>query len=163
VPIVHLGIGTNLDDRHANIDRALRAISHLARITRVSRIYESAPVGFAEQPPFWNLVVRASTALPPAELLTRLKEIERSMGRVPTFRNGPRLIDIDILFYDDMIVDDGSLSIPHPRAHERAFVLRPLYEVAPGLVDPRTGALVADGLSAVAEQEASPIDAGANA
>ena len=98
MPVAYLGIGTNLDDRRANIDRALRAVSRVASITRTSPIYESAPVGYADQPPFWNLVVRASTGLPPAELMIRLKEIERDMGRGPTFRNGPRLIEIDILF-----------------------------------------------------------------
>ena len=155
MPIVYLGLGTNLDDRRANLDVALRSISRVASISRVSPVYESAPVGYAHQPPFWNLVVRASTALPAADLMIRLKEIERDMGRVPTFRNGPRLIDIDILFYGDAVIEDAHVQVPHPRAHERAFVLRPLADVAPDLIDPRTGQPVANGLRVVADQVAS--------
>jgi 7,8-dihydro-6-hydroxymethylpterin-pyrophosphokinase len=100
-----------------------------------------------------------STALPPVELLHRLKESEQRMGRTPTFRNGPRLIDVDILFYDDIILSTDALVIPHPRALERAFVLRPLLDIAPGMIDPRTARPLADSLDAVAMQAAAPVTA----
>ena len=157
MPVVYLGLGTNLGDRRRNIERTVQAIGRAASVSRVSRFYASAPVGFTDQPTFWNAVVRASTALPPGELIIRLKEIERDIGRVPSFPNGPRLIDIDILFYGDAIIDDDALQIPHPRALERAFVLRPLAEVAPHLRDPRTGDAIADALERVADQDAAPV------
>jgi 2-amino-4-hydroxy-6-hydroxymethyldihydropteridine diphosphokinase len=157
VAIAYLGLGTNLDDRGANLARALREIERIARIYDVSRIYETAPVGYADQPEFWNLAVRVSTALPPAELMRRLKEIEQRMGRAVTFVNGPRLIDIDILFYNDEIVDEPTLQIPHPRLMQRAFVLRPLAEIAPALTDPRSGRRIQDALVDVSDQAASPV------
>jgi 2-amino-4-hydroxy-6-hydroxymethyldihydropteridine diphosphokinase len=158
VGIAYLGLGTNIGDRSANLQRALQEMSRAARIFAVSRVYESAPVGYAEQDVFWNLVARVSTSLAPAELLVRLKAIESSMGRVATFRNGPRLIDIDILFYDDLVVDDDGVAIPHPRALERAFVLRPLLEVGAELVDPRSARPVASFLPGVEGQVAFPVE-----
>jgi 2-amino-4-hydroxy-6-hydroxymethyldihydropteridine diphosphokinase len=157
VPNAWLGIGTNMDDRAANMTRALREIGRAGRVLAVSRIYASAPVGYVEQDTFWNAAVHLSTSLPPRELLLRLKEIEAAMGRTPTFTNGPRLIDIDILFYDSVVLDEGGLQIPHPRALERAFVLRPLVEVAPELVDPVSGRRIMDVVPDVADQVAEPI------
>jgi 2-amino-4-hydroxy-6-hydroxymethyldihydropteridine diphosphokinase len=157
VSIAYLGIGTNIGERSANMERALREISRVARITDVSRTYESAPVGHADQPAFHNAAVRVSTSLTALELLRRLKDAEARMGRTPTFTNGPRLIDIDILFFDDAVIDEGVLQIPHPRALQRAFVLRPLLEIAPDLVDPRSGRAIADALGDVADQLAEPI------
>lgn len=157
--IVYLGLGSNIGDRSANVSVALREISRVGRIFAVSRVYESAPVGHAEQEVFWNLVVRVSTSLGPLELLVRLKAIESAMGRVATFANGPRLIDIDILFYNDIVLNDGEVVIPHPRALERAFVLRPLLEVCPALVDPRSSRPVSSFLDAVAAQEAFALPA----
>ena len=109
-----------------------------------SPVYETEPWGYADQPAFLNQVVQAETQLAPLELLTHLKALEQALGRTPTFQNGPRLIDLDILFYDDLVLDTSTgsvppLVIPHPRLHERAFVLVPLADLAPELVHPRLG------------------------
>ncbi|MEO5510876.1 MAG: 2-amino-4-hydroxy-6-hydroxymethyldihydropteridine diphosphokinase [Longimicrobiales bacterium] len=155
--VAWLGIGTNLGDRGANIERALRELGTAGRVFETSRIYASAPVDHADQPEYWNLAARISTSLPPVDLLARLQGIERRMGRIATFRNGPRLVDIDILFYDDMVMDTPELQLPHPRSMERAFVLRPLAEIALDLKDPRSGRRITDAVSDVAEQIAAPL------
>ena len=141
---VFLGLGTNLGDRARNLDEALRRIAAVVRIEAVSSVYATEPVGYADQPEFWNMVVRGSTDLPARQLLQELIAIETAMGRQRSFRNAPRLIDIDILVYDDVIVVERELQLPHPRMYERAFVLRPLVEIAPGLKDPRTHESYAD-------------------
>ena len=155
---VYLGLGTNLGERESNLRDALGRLAADVRIEAVSAVYESEPVGFRAQPDFWNLVVRGQTELEPRALLGAIKEIERAMGRRPSFRNAPRVIDIDILVYDDVVLDLPELSIPHPRMLERAFVLRPLAELAPGLVHPRTGRTIAEHLgSAVGLERAEPV------
>ena len=108
-------------------------------VQALSSVYETEPVGYADQPAFWNMAVRICTGLSPQELLARLIGIEQGMGRQRSFRNAPRIIDLDILLYDDVVQDDPGLQLPHPRMTERAFVLRPLTELAPSLRDPRTG------------------------
>ena len=92
-------------------------------------MYETAPVGHADQPDFWNLALALRTELEPAALLTALHAIEAEHGRVRTFRNAPRTLDIDILLYDDRVIDEPGLKVPHPRMHERAFVMQPLAEI----------------------------------
>lgn len=141
-----LGLGTNLGDRRKNLVEALEALHSLGEFEAISAVYESEPVGLREQPDFWNLVLRLCTDLPPAELLTLAKAIEHAMGRRPSARNAPRVIDIDILFYDDDLVSTHNLTIPHPRLTERAFVLRPLLELDPELRHPRTGKLLREYL-----------------
>ena len=136
MPVVYLSLGTNLGDRLANLRKALRALAPGVRILSESRVYETPAWGYEDQPPFLNMVVKAETDLDPHPLLTRLKDLERELGRTPTFRWGPRLIDIDILFYNDLILELPDLIIPHPRLHERAFVLVPLRDIAPGFVHP---------------------------
>jgi 2-amino-4-hydroxy-6-hydroxymethyldihydropteridine diphosphokinase len=108
-------------------------------VRATSSIYETDPVGYADQPRFWNLVVRVTTRLSPEELLQQLLEVERRMGRERSFRNAPRVIDLDILLFDDVVLEAPGLSLPHPRMNERAFVLYPLVELAPDLTDPVTG------------------------
>jgi len=141
---VYLALGTNLGDRLTNLRAALGALAPQVIVRAESLVYETEPWGYADQPAFLNQVVHAETELSPLELLTHLKALEQALGRVPTFRNGPRLIDLDILFYDDLVLDTSTSSvpplvIPHPRLHERAFVLVPLADLAPGLVHPRLG------------------------
>lgn len=143
---VYLGLGTNRGDRRANLREALARLRAFVEVEATSSIYRSEPVGYRRQPDFWNLVVRGETTLPPAELLDRVKRTEREIGRRPSFRNAPRVIDIDILLYGDRSVRMPSLEIPHPRMLERAFVLRPLAELDRGLRHPVTGRTVGEHL-----------------
>jgi len=136
--VVYLALGSNLGDRASNLRRAIDRIGELGRVEAVSRIYESAAVGYREQGPFYNLVLRLRTGLSPEELFAGIKRIEREMGRTTSFRNAPRIIDIDILSYDDLVLHTKDLDIPHSRMTERAFVLLPLSEVAPDFVHPVT-------------------------
>ena len=141
---VYLGLGTNLGDRRANLRDAVARLRHLVEVEAISSIYESDPVGYADQPSFWNMVTRVSTQLSPQELLAGLTGIERAMGRMRSFRNAPRIIDLDVLLYGDLVLSERGLQLPHPRMTGRAFVLRPLAELAPALRDPQTGALYRD-------------------
>ncbi|MBZ0157607.1 MAG: 2-amino-4-hydroxy-6-hydroxymethyldihydropteridine diphosphokinase [Alphaproteobacteria bacterium] len=135
--IIHIGIGSNLGDRESHCDRALEEMKARGiRITKVSSRYETEPWGMREQPNFINMAVEAETDLSPEGLLAALKEIERTVGRRTTFLWGPRVIDLDILFYDDAIIDGACLRIPHPLLHTRSFVLLPLAEIAPGKMHP---------------------------
>lgn len=135
---VYLGLGSNLGDKADNCRRALELISASAhtQLVAISSFYKTAPVGYLEQDWFINCAVRVNTILPPHKLRQFLQGIEGQMGRVRTFPMGPRLIDIDILLYGDMVISEGDLTIPHPRLHERAFVLVPLAELAPELSHP---------------------------
>jgi len=133
---VYLGLGSNLGDRQVNLERAIERLEEKLEIVQTSSLYETEPVGYREQPLFLNAVCRATTNLSPFELLHLDKEIETALGRAPSFPNGPRIIDIDILFYGEEVIETPQLTIPHPRLTERAFVLVPLAEVAPYLVHP---------------------------
>lgn len=144
---VYLGLGTNLGDREANLRAALERLREVATIEALSSVYRSEPVGYREQPDFWNLVVRARTELPPEALVEAAKRIEAELGREPAFRNAPRVIDIDLLFYDDLRITTPTLTVPHPRLLERGFVLRPLAELDPELRHPVTGERIADRLA----------------
>ena len=128
---VYLGLGANLGDRRANLARAVSLLSLNVDVARVSSLYETEPVGYAAQPAFLNAVALVRTTLPPRQLFSFIKGIERAMGRTPSFRNAPRLVDIDILLYGETVVESPELTLPHPRMHERAFVLAPLAEIAP--------------------------------
>ncbi len=132
----YLGLGANLGDRQTNILQALQYVQARASITAVSSFYETEPVGYVDQPKFLNICCALETDLPPGDLLRFLKWIEKRMGRVDSFRNAPRPIDIDILFYDDLVLEQDELRIPHPRLHQRAFVLAPLAEIVPDLEHP---------------------------
>ena len=140
---VYLGLGSILGKREENLRQALTSLSLKVNLEEVSSIYETEPVGYQEQPLFLNLVCRITTDLPPEELFDLAKDIETRMGRVPSFPNAPRIIDIDILFYEGKIVDTPNFTIPHPRLHDRAFVLIPLAEIAPDLIHPRVGKSIA--------------------
>lgn len=135
----YLSLGSNLGNRQANISQALQHLRPRAEIGPVSSWYETEPVGMPDQPPFYNIACRIRTTLAPQALLEFLKRIEKRMGRQETVRNGPRCIDIDILLYDDLVLTGESLRIPHPRMHERAFVLTPMAEIAPKVVHPGLG------------------------
>ncbi len=134
---VFLGTGSNLGDRLANLQKAINALNDIALIDRASKVYETKPWGFTDQPAFLNQVLSATTNLDPFDLLASIKMMENEIGRSPTFRYGPRIIDMDILFFDDLVLDEERLTIPHPHITERAFVMVPLHEIAPQLVHPR--------------------------
>lgn len=134
--IVYLALGSNLDDRLANLKQAIASLTPQLDVKKKSPVYETLPWGYEAQPRFLNQVVRAKTYLEPDPLLKHLKRLEVALGRKESFPNGPRLIDIDILFYDELILHSPSLVIPHPRLHERAFVLLPLMDIDPELVHP---------------------------
>ena len=141
--VSYLCLGSNMGERKEYLCQALTLLSAKVNIERVSSVYETEPVGYEEQPLFLNLVCRISTDLSPDELLHLAKDTETEMGRVPGFANAPRVIDIDVLFYDDKTVETPNLTIPHPRLQDRAFVLVPLAEIAPNLVHPKLGKNIA--------------------
>jgi 2-amino-4-hydroxy-6-hydroxymethyldihydropteridine diphosphokinase len=135
-PSVYLALGTNLGDRRGNLTTALQLLREHIAITQCSSVYETEPAYVTEQPHFLNMVVHGTTTLSPHDLLAFLKHLEQLIGRQPTRRYGPRLIDLDILFYGSTCIDTPDLVIPHPRLTERAFVVIPLAEIAPNLVPP---------------------------
>jgi 2-amino-4-hydroxy-6-hydroxymethyldihydropteridine diphosphokinase len=144
VAIVYLGLGSNLGDRRANLLAAAQGLPPLARVLRESSIYETEPWGFQDQPAFLNQVIEAETSLPPMGLLAALKTLETNLGRQDSFRYGPRLIDLDILLYDQLVLNQPDLVIPHPHLSERAFTLVPLAELAPILLHPVLGKSMAE-------------------
>ena len=140
---VFIGLGSNLDDPRGQLRRAIDAIAAIpgVRLRATSSFYASAPVGYDDQPDFVNAIVEVATELPPDALLERLQQIEQTQGRQRSFRNAPRTLDLDILLYGEHQQADPDLTLPHPRCHERAFVLLPLQEIAPDCVIPSKGAV----------------------
>ena len=136
---IFLALGTNLGDRETNLRHAKDSLTPDMTILQESSIYVTPPWGYTDQPEFLNQVIEVQTALEPFPLLQTLKQIENEMGRVKTFRNGPRLIDLDILFYGERVVELEGLQVPHPRLHLRAFVLVPLNEIASEFIHPVLG------------------------
>ena len=141
---VYLALGSNLADRQANLRDAVRRLEPCLHIRRLSQVYETAAAYVTDQPSYLNMVLVGETVLDPHALLVCLKAIEREMGRETGLRWGPRLIDLDILLYANKQISTAELEIPHPRLHERPFVLQPLAELAPDLVPPGLETSVAE-------------------
>ena len=147
--VVYLALGSNLGDRLANLHAAQEALPPAVRVLAASPIYETPPWGYADQPAFLNQALKVETDLEPQDLLKTLKSLELRLGRTPGPRYGPRQIDLDILFYDDLVFEASDLTIPHPRIEERAFVLMPLADLAPDLRHPVSGLTVREMLQRV--------------
>jgi 2-amino-4-hydroxy-6-hydroxymethyldihydropteridine diphosphokinase len=135
-PAAYIGLGANLGDRLATLNRAVDRLATLGVVESVSPVYETEPVDFADQPAFLNAVLCLTTNCAPEKLMSSLLEIEQDLGRVRTLPNAPRTVDLDLLLYGDVLIDQPDLTVPHPRLHERAFVLVPLIDIAPDLLHP---------------------------
>jgi 2-amino-4-hydroxy-6-hydroxymethyldihydropteridine diphosphokinase len=146
---VFIALGTNLGDRAANLETALVGLAEFISDIERSPIYESAPKYVSDQPMFLNMVARGRTTLTAPDLLAVLKILESNMGREAGVRNGPRLIDLDIVYYGDGVIESPYLSVPHPRLRERAFVLRPLFDIDPDRRDPVSRETVRQMLAAL--------------
>jgi len=141
---VYLGLGSNVGDRLLNLNKAIELLSEKIQILKKSKIYISKAVGYTDQPDFHNMVLYGKTDLSPEELFNFIKDVEKNVGRVYRFHWGPREIDIDILFYNDLVYKSDKLNIPHPRLHERDFVLSPLIELNSKLFHPVLNKRVSD-------------------
>ena len=151
--VAYIALGANLGDPAATVNAAFAALAELPQsmLTARSALYRTAPVGILDQPEFVNAAARITTQLAQEALLDQLLAIEQRFGRIRAERNGPRTLDLDILLYDDLVIDTPRLTLPHPRLHLRAFVLYPLADLAPDLALPGRGSLAA-WLPAVANQ-----------
>jgi 2-amino-4-hydroxy-6-hydroxymethyldihydropteridine diphosphokinase len=144
-PLVAIALGSNLGDRDAHLDFAISRLSSLLTGLRLSSRYDTAPVDVpGEQPRYLNAAAAGWTTMPPLELLRALQQIEVDRGRDRPYRNAPRTLDVDLILYGDLVLSDERLVVPHPRFRERAFVLEPLAEIVPELVDPISGLTVGE-------------------
>lgn len=141
---VAIALGSNLGDRSAHLDVAAAHLAEFLNQLTVSRWYDTAPVGVVAQPRFLNGAAVGETALSPRETLDRLLAIERARGRERPFAGAPRTLDLDLVLFGDQIVEERGLTVPHPRFRERRFVLEPLNDIAPAMIDPVTGRTIAD-------------------
>ena len=157
---VYLALGSNLGNRQKNLSEALQRLREVVDIHNISSVYETEPVGYLDQPRFLNMVCYGQTPCSPDGLLCSIKAIEEALGREPSFRNAPRPIDIDILLYDNLCLETEHLTIPHPCMSERAFVLVPLVEIAPTVIEPVSGKTAQELLLAVSQVGISKLDIG---
>ncbi|MBT89127.1 MAG: 2-amino-4-hydroxy-6-hydroxymethyldihydropteridine diphosphokinase [Spirochaetales bacterium] len=134
--LVYLSIGTNLGNKIENLKNAISRLSSIVTIDSISSVYETEPLNVQKQDNFLNIAIEVQTNFPPLELIEKLKKIESEMGRVLSELNKPRIIDIDIIFYNSIILDEVRIQVPHPRAHKRAFVIFPIMDLNPAFVHP---------------------------
>jgi 2-amino-4-hydroxy-6-hydroxymethyldihydropteridine diphosphokinase len=141
VTVAFVGLGANLGEPQRQVQQAFRELDAIAhtRVVRTSSLYRSEPLGFADQPRFVNAVAQIETGLPAGRLLAELQAVEARHGRSRSFANAPRTLDLDLLLFGNLVIDTASLQVPHPRMHERAFVLLPLLEIAPDVAIPGQG------------------------
>jgi len=141
---VYLSLGSNIGDRPKNCLKAIETLGKIegTKILSQSSLYETDPVGYEDQAPFINMAVKIQTTMNARDLLSHIKSIETSLGRIKTFKWGPRLIDVDILFFDDEIISEQGLKVPHPAMMDRAFVLLPLAEIGKNKIHPVKGITV---------------------
>ncbi len=137
--VVFLALGSNIGVRDEHLRKGLALLAGQLEIKEASSVYETEPWGYTEQPPFLNMVCKALTAMAPVELLAFCQQVERRIGRTPTFRYGPRVLDVDILAYGDQVIDTPALRVPHDNLADRAFVLVPLAEIATTWEHPESG------------------------
>ena len=149
---VYLGVGSNLGDKQENIRKALELLQEKCEVLAVSSLYNTEPVGFADQDWFLNGAIKIETELAPGELRSFLRSIEERLGKKSIRKNGPRTIDLDILFYGGRTINEVGLTIPHPRLHERLFVLAPLAEICPDFVHPLLKRRIRDLKSGIRDQ-----------
>ena len=145
--VAYLSLGSNLGDRAANIRECISRLKDCGKVAGISSLYETEPMELLEQPWFLNCAVELETSLSPPELLACIQTVEADLGRNRVVDKGPRTIDVDILLYDDLIVDESALQIPHPAMNQRRFVLEPLSEIAPQVLHPRLGKSAAQMLA----------------
>jgi 2-amino-4-hydroxy-6-hydroxymethyldihydropteridine diphosphokinase len=159
--LAYVGLGANIGEPRAQLLAAWDALGRIPQTQAIARsgLYRSAPMGYADQPDFLNCVAKLDTALEPHDLLSHLQQVERNLGRVRSFRDAPRTIDLDLLLYGRETIDTPDLTLPHPRMHERAFVLKPLLELDSSAAIPGRGS-VADLLRACADQRAERAESG---
>lgn len=150
MPLAWISLGSNLGDRRAHLAAALKALrAPELGLQACSRVWETEPVGYAEQPAFLNMAARLATRLAPLELLQALQAIELAQGKATPFRWGPRSLDLDMLLYEGQVLASPELTLPHPRLHERAFMMGPLLELDPGLAHPLLGRGIRELLQAL--------------
>ena len=139
--VAYVGLGANIGEPRAQMLAAWDALGRIPQTRAIARssLYRSAPMGYEDQPDFLNCVAKLETTLEPRALLSHLQQIERDLGRARSFQGAPRTIDLDLLLYGSEVIDTPDLAVPHPRMHERAFVLEPLVELDPGAIIPGRG------------------------
>jgi 2-amino-4-hydroxy-6-hydroxymethyldihydropteridine diphosphokinase len=152
---IYLALGSNVGDKHRHIAGAVERLRESLNDVVAASLYRSKAVGYTEQDDFLNTAIKAQTSLSPAELLVLVKQIEQSVGRTERFRWGPREIDIDIIFYGDMVMTQPDLTVPHPSFSKRDFVLKPICDIDPNFVDPISKKTVKMLLDAIPDKERS--------
>lgn len=155
---VYIALGSNVGDRATHFELAIEALGKFVMVTERSPIYETEPWGYYDQRDFLNQVVGGETDISPNDLMRQLKIIERDLGREKNFTNGPRVIDLDLLFYDQLVIETATLTIPHPRMRGRAFVLRPLADLDPDLRHPVYELTVSELLAETDQGGINPFD-----